>query len=193
MTRLQIVWHAATGSLVEIGGGYGIRLSLMSFPSVDYNINNHKGGFTMKRERGIRFRARAALAFLFVVFAGCGGGNQPRLRHRKGIGSRKGAPAGIGAAEGTSVRGGHDNPHHARDAARIVDLRTFPPMEGAEVQSEKLSDVTYTAPGTMQQAAGFCVKHLAAAGGANPPGSGGRIRRAVANTSLSFSPNKDTF
>jgi hypothetical protein len=38
------------------------------------------------------------------------------------------------------------------------------------VQSQRLGEVTYTAPGTMQQAADFCVKNLTGAGWREPPG-----------------------
>src|SRR5262245_10230567 len=125
----------------------------------------------MNRELGLRFRARAASAFLFVVVAGCGGGNQPRnSAPEKESAPEKGNHQGSAPQKGPAFEGGTTTAISARDAARIVDLRTFPRMEGAEVQRENLSDVTYTAPGTMQQAADFCVKHLTEAGWREPPG-----------------------
>jgi Leucine-rich repeat (LRR) protein len=123
--------------------------------------------------------------FLFLVLSGCGGGNQPG----NSAPPRQAAPGSVSSLgrtdaptpsespqQGTTplkspaVEGGAITPVSAQEAAQIIDLRTFPRLAGAQVQTQRLGEVTYTAPGTMQQAADFCVKHLTEAGWREPPG-----------------------
>jgi hypothetical protein len=120
---------------------------------------------------------------LFLVLSGCGG-NQPGSSTQKGT-----APDNLSSLKKTdtsrpndatqqgdtpqkssAVEGGTVTPLSAQEAARIIDLRTFPRLKGAKVQSQRLGEVTYTVPVTMQQAADFCVKNLTDAGWHEAPG-----------------------
>jgi hypothetical protein len=140
----------------------------------------------MKRAMGLRYRAREASVFLFLLLSGCGGvGNQPAgSAPQKGPTAEGGATPEKGetpkpratAEKGATpekvpaFEGGTTTPLSAREAARVIDFRTFPRLEGAQVQSQRLGDVTYTAPGTIQQATDFCVKNLTDAGWREAPG-----------------------
>src|SRR5262249_13218785 len=116
---------------------------------------------------------------LFLVLSGCGGGNQPgSTTPAKGPAAERGPATESGSAQarskasnqgtapvkGPAFEGGSTTPVSAQEAARVIDLPTFPRLQGAQVQSQRLGDVTYTAPGTLQQGADFCVKNLTDAG-----------------------------
>lgn len=130
-------------------------------------------------------QVRGVSMFLFLVLAGCGGGSQPG----SSVPQKGAAPDSLSSPEKTdtarpsetplqgttphkssAAEGGSVVPLSAQEVGRIIDLRTFPRMEGAQVQTQRLGEVTYTVPATMQQAAEFCVKHLTDAGWREPPG-----------------------
>jgi hypothetical protein len=130
----------------------------------------------MKRELNRCHRARRVSTFLLLVLSGCGGGHQPGSPAPP-MGAAAGGVSSLGtadipmpSAQGPATDGGTTTPVSAREAARVIDLRTFPRLEGAQVQSRRLGEITYTAPGTLQQAADFVVKNLSAAGWREPPG-----------------------
>jgi Leucine-rich repeat (LRR) protein len=133
----------------------------------------------MKYELSQGNRGRWACLFLYLVLSGCGGGNQPgSTTPAKGRAADGGPATESGSAQGKkeastqgtapgkdpALKGGSTTPVSALEAARIIDLRTFPRLQGAQVQSQRLGNLTYTAPGTLQPAADFCVKNLTDAG-----------------------------
>src|SRR5262245_14801805 len=97
---------------------------------------------TMKRELNRCYRARGLSMFLLLVLAGCGGGSQPGLPApqkgvaSQGVSSLEKADTPEPSEKSPAVEGGTTTPVSAREAARIIDLRTFPRLDGAQVQSQ---------------------------------------------------------
>ena len=95
----------------------------------------------MNRELNRCQRVRWVSAVLLLVLSGCGGGQQPHSpAPQKGAASGSASPVEQAdtpkpSEKSPAVEGGTTTPVSAREAARIIDLRTFPRLDGAQVQT----------------------------------------------------------
>jgi hypothetical protein len=137
----------------------------------------------MPAPTGLRSALRGWWLVSLAALAGCGrdaGGDRPAVASAPdtppaaGKPSAEATPPTPAAPDATQPAApqpvkpkGSATPLSAREVARVIDLRTFPRMDGAKLEASTLGPlaaVTYQAPGDVQKALDFHVKKLTDAG-----------------------------